>query len=107
MIDKLYNYLTDDGSGFIFNTMLLELILVIISLLATQKLIIPLYRSYKQTKSLEEVATNQKPHWFYGHTRYVSTCAIFFSAILTRVQLQCSLISTTCLIVSYFSRWLT
>jgi len=67
MIDKLIS-----GGILSFNYALVALSLLLMFVFVTMKLIRPAMRSYNVSKALENIATNPKHHWFYGHMKFVS-----------------------------------
>ena len=71
------------SAGYLSSTILTDGIITLLVLLILNKLILPLIRSYKHSKFLDEtLGTDSEKHWLLGHLRKVShkfikTCIIF------------------------------
>ena len=72
MLTKYFAWLLSNGNGFLLNSVLVELMFTLLAILITVKVIKPVLKFYRNAKKLQNIATNPKPHWFYGHAKYVS-----------------------------------
>ena len=73
MIDRLISRLYGGADGGIsFQYAIVGLSFLLACIVITMKLIRPALQTYKASKTLENIATNPKIHWFYGHLKFVS-----------------------------------
>ena len=54
------------------NVVLPGIILLVICFIVIVKIVQPIVGNYRLSKQLEKITKNEKPHWFYGHIRFVS-----------------------------------
>ena len=68
----LFRILLRSGSGFLFSTLLTELVLFLSICYVTWKILIPVLRNYRLAKHLDRLCDTVPRHWFHGHLVNVS-----------------------------------
>ena len=63
-----YEILIQSGSGFLFSTLLADLIGLLITIFAVKNMIIPAIRNYRLATVLNDLCGTDSRHWLHGHT---------------------------------------